>query len=511
MARRTAFAVLDAGGDVDRVTQLLDGYDDVHRVEPDRAVHRFHLDTFDWRIRRAGGALSWSDGTLAWRDRASGRVRSVRQDDLPSWPRDIVAGPIHDLVAGACDLRVLLPRAEIDLVVRRYRAIDDLDRPIARIVLEGGSVSSGTPVAIVVVHGERGYGREHADLVRRLTEDLDAPTVDADPDDSVYVAAGLEPGDYTGALTVSLEPTTAANEAIARTCRHLVHTMRVNEQGVLADLDTEFLHDFRVAVRRTRSMIGASRRVLPRAVCDDVGGWFRWLGDITTPVRDLDVLSLAIPDHVPEAAHGDPTVLQPLADQVAADRLEAHTALVSALTSQDYADLLAGWSEVLDALPTDAGTIEAHDPIIDVARRRIWRAYRVVRREGRAIDEDTPAERLHQLRKDAKKLRYLLEAFGPLFASDRTQAAVSELKLLQRNLGAFQDGEVQSQKLRDLARRLARRPTNVDTVMAIGIVAYHLEQLQHDARRRFAGHFARFDGPDNRALYKGLFSPKGGR
>jgi CHAD domain-containing protein len=508
MTRRAALAVLNVGGCVDRVSELLDGYDDVHRDGPELAVRRVLLDTFDWRVRRAGGALGWSDGTLTWRDRDTGHLRTVLQEACPRWPADVGTGPVHDLLADACGVRILLPLVEIDVAVRRYRVLGDLDMAIAWIDLERGSVDDGPPVATLTV---RGYDGEHAGFVRRLAEDIDVPRVDADPDDLAYAAAGLEPGGYTGRLEVALDPTMAANEAIARTCRHLMQTMRANEEGVIADLDTEFLHDFRVAVRRTRSMLGASRRVLPRPVRDDYRKRFKWLGDITTPVRDLDVFSLAIPDYADASARGSLVVLQPLADLVAADHQQAHAALVSALLSQDYTDLVREWSETLDTLPTDPETTEADAPIVEVARRRIWRAYRVVRRDGRVIAQDSPPEMLHQLRKDAKQLRYLLEAFGALFDADRTQAAVSELKRVQDNLGAFQDGEVQSQELRDFATRIARQPTNADTVMALGVLARHLEQLQHDARAQFAKRFARFDGSDNRARYEELFSPAAAR
>ena len=511
MARSAAFAVLNVGGCVDRVTELLDAYDDVHRDGPDLVVRRVLLDTFDWRVWRAGGALSWCDGTLTWRDRATGHIETVPQEDRPRWPADLDAGPVHDLLADVCDVRILLPRVEIDLAVRCYRVLDDLDEIVAWIDLEHGFVDDGPAVASLVVRGVRGYDGAHASLVRRLAEDLDAPAADTDPDDRVYAAAGLEPGGYTGKLEVSLTPTMAANEAMARTCLHLLHTMRTNEEGVIAESDTEFLHDFRVAVRRTRSMLGVSKRVLPRSVRDDFRKRFKWLGDITTPVRDLDVFSLAIPVYADALPGGNLAVLQPLADLVAADQRQAHDALTTALLSQDYDDLIRDWSETLETLPTDPGTTEATSPIVEVARRRIWRAYLVVRQDGRGIDKDSPAEMLHQLRKDAKQLRYLLEAFGALFDADRTRMAASELKRVQDNLGAFQDGEVQSQELCGFVTRIARHPANADTVMALGVLASHLEQQQHDARAQFAKRFARFDSSHNQALYEELFSPTAAR
>ena len=45
-----------------------------------------------------------------------------------------------------------------------------------------------------------------------------------------------------------------------------LQTLRINEDGVRKDLDSEFLHDFRVAVRRTRSALSQIKGVFPAAV-----------------------------------------------------------------------------------------------------------------------------------------------------------------------------------------------------------------------------------------------------
>ena len=44
---------------------------------------------------------------------------------------------------------------------------------------------------------------------------------------------------------------------------HLLKTMKDNEPGTIADTDSEFLHDFRVAVRRTRAGLSQLKGVLP--------------------------------------------------------------------------------------------------------------------------------------------------------------------------------------------------------------------------------------------------------
>ena len=80
---------------------------------------------------------------------------------------------------------------------------------------------------------------------------------------------------------------------------------------------------------------------------------------------------------------------------------------------------------------------------------------------GRAIDDDSPAEDLHELRKVGKELRYLLEFFASLYPADVVKPFVKTLKGLQDQLGRFQDREVQANALRD-ARARGRRPGHGD-------------------------------------------------
>ena len=78
---------------------------------------------------------------------------------------------------------------------------------------------------------------------------------------------------------------------------------------------------------------------------------------------------------------------------------------------------------------------------------------------GTAIDDDSPAEDLHELRKVGKELRYLLEFFASLYPAEVVKPFVKTLKGLQDQLGRFQDREVQAD---DAARARAGRSSEPD-------------------------------------------------
>ncbi len=86
--------------------------------------------------------------------------------------------------------------------------------------------------------------------------------------------------------------------------------------------------------------------------------------------------------------------------------------------------------------------------------RRIEKAEQRLIDHGRAITPDTPAEDVHEVRKDAKRLRYLLECFGSLLPTTERKAFVKRLKALQDNLGEHQDAEVHADMLRTMAGEL---------------------------------------------------------
>ena len=105
---------------------------------------------------------------------------------------------------------------------------------------------------------------------------------------------------------------------------------------------------------------------------------------------------------------------------------------------------------------------------------------------GRAIDDDSPAEDLHELRKVGKELRYLLEFFASLYPADVVKPFIKTLKGLQDQLGRFQDREVQATALRNLAPDVANPPT----VMAMGVLVDRFIKEEAQARTEFADRFA---------------------
>jgi CHAD domain-containing protein len=299
----------------------------------------------------------------------------------------------------------------------------------------------------------------------------------------------------------------AAGAAAAILLR-LLDTIDANADGVLRDIDTEFLHDLRVSVRRTRSALKLFGDALTGLAPEELAFFaaeFKWVGDLTTPVRDLDVHLLDFEDTARGLAAAKPDDLEPFRAYLEQRRRREFRALNRELRSPRYTALIQQWRTRLteiqqDAVPATGSRIRSgfrHKATVGtaglLAAERTRMAFAKVAKRGSAITPDSPAESLHDLRKRCKELRYALEFFAPLYEPVGYAKVVGDLKRLQDCLGEFQDTEVQIGEIRTLAAAmLAAHEAPAVTLLAMGEVTAGLAARQRAARADFERRFAAF-------------------
>jgi len=295
--------------------------------------------------------------------------------------------------------------------------------------------------------------------------------------------------------------------AIVKVLTFLADVMEVNEEGVMAAWDTEFLHDFRVAIRRTRSLLGQLKKQFSAEDIQPFRDDFAWLGQATGRMRDIDVYLLEIPEFqemLPTRFRGH---LMPVRDLLLKQQKVEHKKLKAVLRSKKYRDLMTRWREFLEQQqPEPSALSENGATVATVARKRIRALYKRVLKEGWAIDDESPAEDLHELRKSCKKLRYLIECFQSLFPADQIGAVIRKMKQLQENLGEFQDLDVQIDALMGFAEQLdIDREHTPHNLLAMGAILGKLEHRKCEVRAEFKDRFAAFSSSENRDRFNNLF------
>ena len=102
-----------------------------------------------------------------------------------------------------------------------------------------------------------------------------------------------------------------AAAALTATLTAQFDAVEANVPGTIRDVDTEFLHDLRIAIRRTRSALKLAGDALPGDLAARFRPEFKWIGDLTTPARDLDVYLLGFDDMVASLVGGTEEDLAP--------------------------------------------------------------------------------------------------------------------------------------------------------------------------------------------------------
>ncbi|MFU8840273.1 MAG: CHAD domain-containing protein [Nitriliruptoraceae bacterium] len=520
-----ASVVFEAGGDArPTVASVLAGAK--VELQPAVPLDRTRFDTLDGRLFEAGlrAELRTTDGrtqelVVVARTGAPAHLPLSGLLD-PSRPLPIdrlPPGPLRSRLQQVAGDRAVVP--QVRCVTQRSSgiAVDEHGAPTVTVhVDEAVSLlarptdpvppARGLPLLAVEVASLPGRETVAAELRRALGKALGpagrrATANEGDVLELVAVRAGVHRDGWRGVVLPPLRRRDDAIDGIRTVLRSFADELE-RTWGPAADhVDDEALHAFRIAVRQTRSLLGQSRRVLPKDVRKAQAEAFRWLGTVTSPARDLDVYVAGWDQLVAPLRRSNAQALEPVLAHLAGQRAIAHGEVARALRSRTARELREGWRAWLD-LP-DIEVVGGRDAVRRlgaVTAERILDAHNRLLADGRRIDADTPAEQLHELRKDGKRLRYLLEGFGDLGGHKQAKRVIGQLKALQDNLGAHQDAEVQATRLRRALEELDEGPDGGDgpgldpeTRAAGDRLVRILGERQAAERARFADVFADYD------------------
>jgi inorganic triphosphatase YgiF len=266
-------------------------------------------------------------------------------------------------------------------------------------------------------------------------------------------AAGLPQAVH--AEPVTLDRAMAVEAALQRFGRQcLTHLLR-NEPVMLAG-EPEGIHQMRVAVRRLRSVLSASKPMLPAADHCWALEELKWLTHALGPARNWDVFATSLLGPVSDALSAS-RELEYLATAVEYCRHAAFDDAKQAIVSERYTKstlCLLRWFEVRGwrEQPVSEHATPLLEPIANIAPKLIERCYRRVRKRSKGIAEQIPAQR-HRLRIALKKLRYIIEFLASLFDETQVRKFVKRMKSSQDLLGHANDVRVAYDLLDELLEK----------------------------------------------------------
>jgi CHAD domain-containing protein len=251
---------------------------------------------------------------------------------------------------------------------------------------------------------------------------------------------------------------------------------RWNEEGIIKDIDTEFLHDYRVSLRKLRSVTGQLKGVFPETLTNI---WKKKIAEIcrrTNALRDYDVYILSrkrLEGMLPEELRaGLKTFFEELQTERQLEARKVADFLRSETYKQQVTSLQAAWGSACSIEPA----ANSARPIREVAAERILKRFRRIRKASKSISTETPDTLIHSVRIDCKKMRYLLECFGHLFPAESVEPLARQLAKLQNVLGRFNDTSLQQKYL---LQQAVRHLESGETRLALSLGAL-IGSLHHE-------------------------------
>jgi triphosphatase len=440
----------------------------------DTDTHKLRKHGLMLRVRRIGGRYVQTI-------KASGNSGLFERDE---WENEI-AGDVPDLdLARGTALEPLITdklRRQLKPLfeTRVQRTVYPLTNGAHAIALtiDRGKIDTGarsTPLCEIELELKRGNETELFEVARALTRALPAQLAFKSKSERGYELLDGEPGAPVKATPIDLVSGTGTRDAfriIGRACLKQV----VGNERALLDGHPEGVHQMRVGLRRLRAAMSLFGDVLGDPQTAAVKTELKWLAGELTSARELDVLMKQVLAPVKKRHarwDGVPSLSRDFAERHEAALAQAQNAVTSprfrVLTLEIAAWLETGtWTKPQDDLVRDRGDL----PIEASAADELDRRRKKIRKRGKGLAR-LGAKRRHELRIQAKKLRYAAEFFAGVFpgkrAAKRREKFSGALERLQDGLGQLNDIVVHEELIAAMGVR--RAPANAKRAFAAGVL-----------------------------------------
>ena len=410
-----------------------DGEDDT------RELISVYFDTPDLDLQKAGASLRVRESKgqrVQTLKRGDGLAREEHETPINSDAPDPALGPLPDLLPGLA--RDALKPAFHVRVTRRQRLVR-FDGAEIEVALDQGEVRGGkrvSPISELELELKSGEPAALFGLARELSHAAPIYLSFASKSQRGQALVAGCPLHAHRRAKVALAKDASIAEVFQAVARSSLESIAANAELLRQHTDTEAVHQLRVGARALRSALSTFRDAVEDDDYSRIKDELRWLAKACDDARNLDVFA---EETLTWAAELDPPPpsLPVLAAEIQAAREHAAADVAQVVASARFRDLLievTGWVDTGAWLSRPPSGEPARPFAADALQRR----RRKLLKDGRRLDRLSDPER-HQVRIDAKKLRYAAEGFQGLYGRKAADRFIKALKELQDELGALND------------------------------------------------------------------------
>ncbi|ADX74040.1 uncharacterized conserved protein [Pseudarthrobacter phenanthrenivorans Sphe3] len=273
-------------------------------------------------------------------------------------------------------------------------------------------------------------------------------------------------GESTAALRTGKKAPAAA--VVTAYLRAQIEEILAQDPAVREE-EPEAVHNMRSATRRIRSVLAAYRKLYAAGPVRRLRDELKWLGQMLGAPRDAEVLLGRLRGQLDDLPQGDGTnaARDRVEHKVGAAYDDGYRLLQAALRSDRYFRLLDDLEDFRDNPPVRPDAVapgrRAAAKAVDKAARRLRRSHRAAAHARRGAAHETA---LHQVRKDAKRLRHVAET-AALVHGKRAGKVAKAAHRQQKILGDFHDAVI-ARDLLATAGGSHDAPATVATYAALG-------------------------------------------
>ncbi|TXT28687.1 MAG: adenylate cyclase [Rhodocyclaceae bacterium] len=346
----------------------------------------------------------------------------------------------------------------------------DISRKIAILVMvDTGYVSSGNsilPISEVELELAQGNPEDLLDFATALATHLPLVPHDVSKAERGYQLFLKQANGPQKASPSPLDARQNSAEAFHLLASQGMQMWQANLLGTLTSQDQEFVHQFRVSLRRLNSLIKVFKPALPHHYQVQWAKRVKELSQITGDVRDLDVMRSGIVE--PMLRSDDQQILAHAKAALAALESAKQEALVQ-VQQLHFGGPVLLFARDLQELDTD----DFPKNLPRFAEKQLAGLHRnAVKRLTKTLKSPTP-ERAHRFRIALKHLRYSCEFFAPLFDNDEMVEYAKAVAGLQDAFGFINDFHVALSRMQGWVTQEA-----IPKETRVAVAAWHTPQAQ---------------------------------
>ncbi|WP_200763780.1 CHAD domain-containing protein [Nitrosophilus alvini] len=287
---------------------------------------------------------------------------------------------------------------------------------------------------------------------------------------------------------IKLDPKMPVGQALSILLYYLYIMMTREEKGVLKNEDPEFLHRFRVSLRRVRTLVNEMKEVFDQTETAHFKKGLTQVAKATNKKRDIDVFIQKTHSIIPSLPDRCRYGYKEFLKELYFLEKEEFEKLKNIISGREFSSFKKDYEEMIfgkKLIKRDMKNI----PVSKIVHKHIKKRYGKILKMKKKLQSFNEND-FHKLRIECKKLRYLLEFFHSILSTKKTKRLISRLKGIQDILGEYNDMNIEYNLLCDILKN--PHFLKKEGLVTAGCLLCYMQKRKEELKISFKKEFADF-------------------